>query len=103
MTRTTLDQDELDILEAFAAGEFQSELSEARLAFLTQAAEETCKKDKRINIRISSHDLEALQRPAQIRFRWIEGYGDDKAPDKTEISYQSATICGLFFPLKSSL
>jgi len=34
MTRTTLDQDEQDILESFEAGEFQSELSEARRAFL---------------------------------------------------------------------
>jgi len=64
MTRTTLDQDEQDILEAFEAGEFQSELSEVRRAVLAQAAEETCKKDKRINIRISSRDLEALQRRA---------------------------------------
>ena len=47
MTKTTLDQDDQDILEAFEAGEFQSALSEARRAFLAQAAEETCKKDKR--------------------------------------------------------
>ncbi len=64
MTRNVLDQDEQDILESFEAGEFQSELSEARRAFLAQAAEETCKEDKRINIRISSRDLEALQRRA---------------------------------------
>jgi len=64
MINTPLDQDEKDLLEAFEAGEFQSELSEARRAFLAQAAEDTCKKDKRINIRISSRDLEALQRRA---------------------------------------
>jgi len=45
MISPTLDQDEKDLLEAFEAGEFQSELSEARRAFLTQAAEDACKKE----------------------------------------------------------
>ena len=94
MTRTTLDKDEQSILEAFEAGGFQSELSEARRAFLAQAAEETCKKDKRINIRISSRDLEALQRRAlqeglpyqslvaSVLHKYVSGGLKDIAADK---------------------
>ena len=52
------------MLSAFEAGELLSELTEARKAQLGQAAEETLKKDKRINIRLSSHDLDGLQRLA---------------------------------------
>ncbi len=64
MSNKKLDREELELLEAFEAGEFKSVLKEERLTQLAKFAEETIKKDKRINIRISSRDLEALQRRA---------------------------------------
>lgn len=57
------DEDQ-EILEAFEAGQFQSDLKDERRTQLAKMAEEVIKKDKRINIRISSRDLEALQRRA---------------------------------------
>ena len=62
--KNNLDHEEQEILEAFDAGEFESDLTDERRIQLAQLAEETIKKDKRINIRISSRDLEALQRRA---------------------------------------
>ncbi|WP_298632531.1 hypothetical protein [uncultured Umboniibacter sp.] len=56
-----LSSEEQILVEALEAGEFQSKLSAERLADLEQAAENTFKKDKRINIRISSRDLQAIQ------------------------------------------
>jgi predicted DNA binding CopG/RHH family protein len=49
---------------AFEAGEFESKLTPERRAYIAQLAEANGKKDKRINIRISSRDLSALQRRA---------------------------------------
>lgn len=59
-----LDTEEKEWLAAYESSDFESDLNADRLAFLRKAAEETVKKDKRINIRISSRDLEALQRRA---------------------------------------
>ncbi len=59
-----LDQDEEAILEAFEAGEFQSELTPSRKEMIEKSASQTFKKDKRINIRISNRDLTAIQRRA---------------------------------------
>ena len=59
-----LDQDEQEILDAFEADEFESILTDERKEYLAQVAEQTVKKDKRINIRISSKDLSAIQRRA---------------------------------------
>ncbi|MEQ1530917.1 MAG: hypothetical protein ABL925_16495 [Methylococcales bacterium] len=64
MTTILLDQEEQELLEAFTAGEFQSELTPARKKLIEQFAAQTFKKDKRINIRISTRDLAALQRRA---------------------------------------
>ena len=64
MNKANLKKDEKDILKGFESGEFKSKLSNKRKEFLKSAAEETFKKDKRINIRISSRDLESLQRRA---------------------------------------
>lgn len=64
MSKIKLDQEEQDILTAFETDEFESILTDERKSFLSQSAEETFKKDKRINIRISSRDLAALQRRA---------------------------------------
>ncbi|MFY0664239.1 MAG: antitoxin [Natronospirillum sp.] len=64
MAKTKLDLEEQELLKAYESGEFESDLDSDRREYLTKAAEEAFKKDKRINIRISSRDLEALQRRA---------------------------------------
>ena len=64
MTEPKLSKEEKEILKEFEAGEFKSVLTPRRKKMLQAAAEETFKKDKRINIRISSRDLESLQRRA---------------------------------------
>lgn len=64
MHNPNLDPAEQDLLEAYDSGELVSELSEDRRRHLAQIAEEHSKKNRRINIRISSRDLEALQRRA---------------------------------------
>jgi len=64
MNKDQLDNEEKDFVEAFESGELQSVLSGARKNFIEQSAAETSKKDKRINIRISSRDLVAIKRRA---------------------------------------
>lgn len=59
-----LDADEQALLEAVEAGDFVSTLTAERKAQLEDAAATAFKKDKRINIRLASRDLEALQRRA---------------------------------------
>jgi len=64
MSGYKLSKEEKEILDAFEAGEFKSVLTPKRKKHLQAVAEATFKKDKRINIRISSRDLESLQRRA---------------------------------------
>ena len=64
MSSGKLDQEEKEVLEAFESGQYKSVLTDERKKLLTEAAKNTFKKDKRINIRLSSRDLEALQRRA---------------------------------------
>jgi len=64
MSKFKLTKEEKDILKDFEAGEFESVLTPKRKKAIQVSAVETFKKDKRINIRISSHDLETLQRRA---------------------------------------
>jgi len=64
MNKIKLDQEEQEILVSFEGREFVSDLTEDRKSFLAEIAAKTSKKDKRINIRISSRDLTALQRRA---------------------------------------
>ena len=64
MARIKLDSEEQELLEAYESGDFESDLDDDRRAYLARTAEATFKKDKQINIRISSRDLEALQRRA---------------------------------------
>jgi predicted DNA binding CopG/RHH family protein len=64
MKKYKLDTEEQDILDAFDTNEFQSDISPSRRDFIKKSALQTSKKDKRINIRISSRDLAALQRRA---------------------------------------
>lgn len=64
MSKLKLDKEENEILKDFDAGEFKPVLTPRRRKALRAAAEETVKKNKRINIRISERDLQALQRRA---------------------------------------
>ncbi len=64
MSKTKLNKEEKEILKDFESGEFKSVLTSKRKKFIQAVAEETFKKDKRINIRISSRDLESIQRRA---------------------------------------
>ncbi len=64
MTDPKSSREEKELLSDFDAGKFKSALTPARRKLLEQTASNTFKKDKRINIRISSRDLEALQRRA---------------------------------------
>lgn len=62
-----LDEEELQILRDFERGEFESiQHFRAERRSLEAAARRTLQKDKRINIRISSRDLEKLQKRAAM-------------------------------------
>ena len=57
--------DEAEILKALESGKMKLEKpSKKLLADLAKASENTFKKDRRINIRLSSHDLLGIQRNA---------------------------------------
>jgi len=64
-SRLKFDAEELQILQDFEQGEFESihDFQEERRK-LEEAARNTLKKDKRINIRISARDLEKIQKRA---------------------------------------
>lgn len=64
MSKIKLDPEERALLQDFESGEFRSVLTAERKKEIARATEQTFKKDKRINIRISSRDLEAIQRRA---------------------------------------
>lgn len=64
MANEKLDREERELLNAYESGEFVSDLTEERKEQLSGAARDVFKKDKRMNIRISSRDLDALQRRA---------------------------------------
>jgi len=64
MKKLKLDAEEQALLQDFESGEFRSVLTAQRKEQLAKAAKQSLIKDKRINIRISSCDLEALQRRA---------------------------------------
>lgn len=60
-----LDKYEKELLEAFEKGKMKPEKpSKALMSKLSKAADNTFKKDKRINIRLSSHDLRGIQKKA---------------------------------------
>ncbi len=61
------DEEELEILRDFERGEFESiRKFQNEKRQLEEAAENTLKKNKRINIRISSRDLTRIQKRATI-------------------------------------
>ena len=66
MSKSKLDQEEQRLIAAYESNEFESVLTPARKKQIQDAANATFKKDKRINIRISSRDLEAIQKRALI-------------------------------------
>ena len=62
MKKTKLDPEEQDILDSFERGEWKPVLGQKReIARHMQYAKNTLAKDQRVNIRISSRDLEQLQ------------------------------------------
>ncbi|WP_089725148.1 hypothetical protein [Candidatus Thiosymbion oneisti] len=64
MTEVKLDKYEKDILAAYEADEFVSVMTPERKKEIQQIAENTFRKDKRINIYISNRDLVAIQKRA---------------------------------------
>ena len=64
MSKVKLNKEEKEILKDFESGQYKSVLTQKRKKNLQAISEETFKKDKRINIRISGRDLESLQRRA---------------------------------------
>lgn len=65
MSEMKLETEEKELLESYEADEWQpvDNLTEAKEAY-SEYARATFKKDKRINIRISGKDLEAIQKRA---------------------------------------
>lgn len=96
MSKTKLNSEEHELLDAYEAGEFISDLSDERRQYLADTAEDSFKKDKRINIRISKRDLEALQRRAleeglpyqtlvsSVLHKYVSGGLKDVTADKAE-------------------
>ena len=59
-----LDAEEQSLLDAFEKGKLKSVASKAELARLRAASRATAVKDKRVNIRLSSIDLQDIQAKA---------------------------------------
>lgn len=64
MSNIKLGKEEKEILKDFESNKFKSVLTSKRKKYIQAVAEETFKKDKRINIRISSRDLQSIQKRA---------------------------------------
>lgn len=56
-----MDSEELELLEAYDRGELQSLASKEEMARIKAAARATGLKDRRVNIRLSSGDLNDIQ------------------------------------------
>ncbi len=62
MKKQYLDQDEKDLMESIERGEWKSVKGlQSQIAKHQKTAQDTLRKDKRLNIRISSKDLEAIR------------------------------------------
>ena len=61
MSNPKLSKEEAQILKDFEAGEFESLLTLERKKMLQASAEETFKKDKRINLRLTQKDYHQIQ------------------------------------------
>lgn len=64
MKNIQLDKEEQELLDAFNANEFHSNITPSRKQFIEESAAQAFKKDKRINIRLSGRDLIAIQKRA---------------------------------------
>jgi predicted DNA binding CopG/RHH family protein len=64
MMSPQLDKEEQELLDAYEAGEFRSDMSPSRKKILEQAAVTTFQQEKEINVRIPERDFSALQRKA---------------------------------------
>jgi len=95
MSKLKISAEEREILQDFETAKPKSRLSPKRIKALHSVAEETFKKDRRINIRLSSRDLENLQRHAleegmpyqtlvfSILHKYISGSLQDIATNKS--------------------
>ena len=61
MNKSDLNSEEKEILESFERGEWQSVVDETRLSQLRNYAKASLAKDKRITLRLSSFDLDAIR------------------------------------------
>ncbi len=62
MTKNKLDQEEIEILKSVEAGEWKSvENLEEEIIKNQDIARNTLKKDKRVNLRMSAKDLDAIK------------------------------------------
>ena len=93
MSKQKLSQEERDILKDFEDGEFESVLSQKRIEELQAIAAETFKKDRRINIRLSSRDLEGLQRRALEEGMPYQTLVSGAAQDSKSVLAMRVTIC----------
>ena len=59
-----LTKEEKDIISSVERGEWRATTKKVDLRKYQQAARQMMKKDARLNIRVSSHDLESLQKKA---------------------------------------
>ncbi|MEL6880867.1 MAG: hypothetical protein AAFP09_10095, partial [Cyanobacteria bacterium J06607_10] len=66
MNKVKLDKEEQDLLKTYDADVFESVITHASVSEIRRAAESTFKKGKRINIRNSMRDLEAIQKRALV-------------------------------------
>jgi len=66
MSKVKLDREEKELLAAYDAGKLKSVATSSRRKQIQGIASNTFKKDKRINIRISSRDLDAIQKRAIV-------------------------------------
>ena len=63
-TATKLDADEKELLESVERGEWKSTAGKRERTRYSRYAKATFRKDRRLNIRLSSEDLEAIQKRA---------------------------------------
>lgn len=64
---TDLDREEKELLESFEGGEWESVADkDAELERYREVGRATFRKDQRVNVRISSKDLEALKKRALV-------------------------------------
>ena len=97
MSKYKLDQEEQEILDAFESGTIQAAPNaREEIRKHRKYAAETFKKDKRINIRIASRDLSAIQKLAiaegipyqtfivSILHKFADGKYIEKRPNKAD-------------------